>query len=903
MEGKKLPLFSDIPIEREEQDEFKIHTSYANTLYKIIESAPTPFSIGLFGKWGTGKTSIINLLKNKIISGKKHLFVYLDVWKYSKEPLKKWLLFEFQEQITQFIPEFKGYKYEGRDLKSHFEYEETWEEEKKTRINKGIVKTVFLIGVIAALIGITLFILAKSALSAFKNALMPLSGLSLFISVLFIGFRVMVYRMFNITADSLFATEKTMRTAVPTFSTEKFEKIFKDMVQKALSYREKDSKIVIVFDNLDRCEEETAIDTLSVIKTFMETKGCIYIIPCDDRAIIQYLKNLYTNNMRFGKDYLKKFFQLTIRIPELPRFDQEAYIDKLLNDIDFPLPNQAKEVISLFYGSKAPRQIKKSLNDLQGYLEIVKNLNREGVLTLNELNIAFLIKIIILSIEWPEFVEYLTLHPYALEEITEKIRKGETTEELKKYDAELFNFLKATQDIPTPENIKPYLFLKNLPYEKDPTFLAEIKENFAMENSDYFLKMLSRLPDEKKKLMIEALSDIASEWLASGKTMHIKNSARVLLEIWTQYKPIEELKPITIKLLRESILKTPTSELSPHNPLNMEKVLLVVEEVGPDQVHIILENYLKAIEETKRDEDKIGIFRELVKRCRLLSQDELRELSTLLVGIYRKNERLFASFVDIIETYGEDLKEKIISEEIIVSLAEKIKITPEDVVRYDLIKRLGGLYNKQVLENLIKKITATVDPLRSRGIDRENEFALSILRELPTKPLKDIDLTRLKENIVSHLKGSIIGIGKVSKEPWLNPLLKFKDLMGKDTDTIIEEQFYNLFYRQTINGISKIMDKIWEEERYKVILYKRIREIIRTKLGDDPNALLSKKELIEKFGAPWNIKYLPELINKRFTEEVKMGIEILEKAKEEGIIDEKLYGEIYEKLSPEKKDQ
>ncbi len=898
---KKIPLFSDIPIEKEEQDEFKIHSSYANTLYKVIESAPTPFSIGLFGKWGTGKTSIINLLKNKIVSGGKHLFVYLDVWKYSKEPLKKWLLFEFQEQISQFIPQFKDYKYEGRDLRSHFEYEETWEEEKKTKINKGIVKTVFLVGIFAALIGIILFVLAKSALSAFKNALIPLSGLSLFISVLFIGFRVMIYRMFNITADSFFATEKTVRTAVPTFSTEKFEKIFKDMVKKALSYRDGTGKIVIVFDNLDRCEEETAIETLSVIKTFMETKGCIYIIPCDDRAIIQYLKNIYTNNTRFGKDYLKKFFQLTIRIPELPKFDQEAYIDKLLNDIDFPLPKEAKEVISLFYGSKAPRQIKKSLNDLQGYLEIVKNLNKEGVLTLENLNIAFLIKVIILSIEWPAFVEYLTNHPYALEEITEKIRKGEEIHILEDYDPELFNFLKATQDIPTPENIKPYLFLKNLPYEKDPTFLAEIKENLAMENSDYFIKILDRLPQEKKKLLIEALSDIALEWFASGKIMHIKNSARVLLELWTQYGSIEELRPITIKLLRESILRTPLSEISIHNPLNMEKVLSVLGEIEPEQADIIVDTYIEAISHTKRDDDKADIFKEIVKRYKLLNQEKINKLSKIIEEVFLENERLFISFVDIIETYAEELKDILIKEEIIEELSKRIKIAPEEMIRYDLIKRLGGLSKKDVVGILIEKITDTIDPSRTKGMDRENEFALSILRDIPTDILKTRELKRLKENIILHLKGGIIGIGKVSKEPWLNALLKLKDIFGKDVDTIIEDQFYSLFYRQTINGISKIVDKIWEEERPKILSYKRIREIIRGKLGDDPNALMAKKELIKKFGTPWYIMYLPELVNKRFKEEVKMAISLLREAKENNEINEELYKKVYKEFMPDEK--
>ena len=38
---------------------------YAETLSEIISNSKTPFTIGLFGGWGVGKSSIIKTIKDK----------------------------------------------------------------------------------------------------------------------------------------------------------------------------------------------------------------------------------------------------------------------------------------------------------------------------------------------------------------------------------------------------------------------------------------------------------------------------------------------------------------------------------------------------------------------------------------------------------------------------------------------------------------------------------------------------------------------------------------------------------------------------------------------------------------------------------------------------------------------
>lgn len=58
-----------------------------------------PYNIALIGKWGLGKTSLLNLLKRKISSTCK--VIPINAWKYEKEDLKKVYLKELYSGIKK----------------------------------------------------------------------------------------------------------------------------------------------------------------------------------------------------------------------------------------------------------------------------------------------------------------------------------------------------------------------------------------------------------------------------------------------------------------------------------------------------------------------------------------------------------------------------------------------------------------------------------------------------------------------------------------------------------------------------------------------------------------------------------------------------------------------------------
>ena len=77
---------------------------YADNLEKAIVNAPKgkSFTIGLFGEWGSGKSSIIKTVHERLENPKnnKIKFVLYDAWKYSNDSFRRMFLLELQNALN-----------------------------------------------------------------------------------------------------------------------------------------------------------------------------------------------------------------------------------------------------------------------------------------------------------------------------------------------------------------------------------------------------------------------------------------------------------------------------------------------------------------------------------------------------------------------------------------------------------------------------------------------------------------------------------------------------------------------------------------------------------------------------------------------------------------------------------
>ena len=77
--------FKDCPITNSNED--KLNTSkYVNGLTEFIKICETPMTISIQGEWGSGKTSFMNMIKEKLLKDNfsEDNLIFVNVWKYAQ---------------------------------------------------------------------------------------------------------------------------------------------------------------------------------------------------------------------------------------------------------------------------------------------------------------------------------------------------------------------------------------------------------------------------------------------------------------------------------------------------------------------------------------------------------------------------------------------------------------------------------------------------------------------------------------------------------------------------------------------------------------------------------------------------------------------------------------------------
>jgi hypothetical protein len=395
---KKLFL-TDRALQNADNDEFG-HNDYSLLLEKLIREQPTPFNIGIFGKWGVGKSSIINLLKEKLKSEKKKFkFIDINVWKYNEMSLQRKFIFKIAEglNLSRDLEEINKEIYADREYETAL-----------LNIDE-ILKTVFntrsyalwslLISLVLLLVVRIINILDvdnELINNIFQTTediiLLPLVG-------------SLLYWIFEIIKKA------RLKLKIGKYdSQEQFEKKFIELIKK-----DKCKKIIFI-DDLDRCSKEKVVKTLETIKTFLDVESCIFIIACDDDIIkkaVNKTNELYNEyGINEGADYLEKFFQYTLRIPPFSVIDMKKYMHNLLeksNSDLIKLGSTLDDIIFIIINRniKSPRNAITAINEFSTSFVLAKTREKAQKSKLPDKkitnNLPILALVISIKLHFPEF--------------------------------------------------------------------------------------------------------------------------------------------------------------------------------------------------------------------------------------------------------------------------------------------------------------------------------------------------------------------------------------------------------------------------------------------------------------------------------------------------------------------
>ncbi|MGH7526421.1 MAG: P-loop NTPase fold protein, partial [Gemmatimonadales bacterium] len=100
---------SDWPLDDPEQDLLGV-SRHAEALARLIVAAPAPFTIGVYGEWGAGKTTFVQFVKHYLDraagAGSPPIFIHFEAWRYTTaDELWRALVLDIARAVYEIDPD------------------------------------------------------------------------------------------------------------------------------------------------------------------------------------------------------------------------------------------------------------------------------------------------------------------------------------------------------------------------------------------------------------------------------------------------------------------------------------------------------------------------------------------------------------------------------------------------------------------------------------------------------------------------------------------------------------------------------------------------------------------------------------------------------------------------------
>lgn len=393
------------------------HDQIAEHLAQIALGVQPPANVALYGRWGSGKTSVANFVRAEVDRHQAAEWVYFDAFKWSGAALKRHLL----TQVAKTLP---GHGFDPKALytdRTADRYELDWATLRTTVFSAAVLLGV--VGLIlAGAVGLTALI-DRWVHGAWAEQLTStvVASAALF-SVLGITLKTLL-------TGSLDSFKVTTSRAAPS-GEEQFEKTFCELVEPTTRAG---GRVVMFIDELDRCSATEVVETLEAVRTFLDVPGCVCIVAADkhvlehalSRAVRQETPADRTNPYyTSGSAYLEKVFAYQVMLPPaLPRRLTKLAVELVgdaggaWNDVEDP-----ERVVSVLIPThvRSMRRVKALLNAYAIAHRTLVHRCREGVVrgpvADRETELA---KWVCLQLEFPLFARELSTTPELTEQILE----------------------------------------------------------------------------------------------------------------------------------------------------------------------------------------------------------------------------------------------------------------------------------------------------------------------------------------------------------------------------------------------------------------------------------------------------------------------------------------------------
>jgi len=256
----KIPTFE--PITTADEDRLGYENA-SKKLAKMIDSTETPNTLGIYGVWGSGKTSLMNLIKIQLDKDSQYnqriSTVWFDVWKYEYEkdmPITYPLLHQIEKTLK------------SKNLKSFFV--------KNAKFFSALSLNLISLGA-STYLGNDLKSLSDNIDESMK----------------------IIYSKYENWVDNI----------------DDFKSEYEAKISDSLRNNKKE-KLVVFIDDMDRCLQENVLNLLEIMKNFLSVKNTLFVIGVDKRVLVDHINQKYPSlNRQYGEEYLNKIIPVSFNLP------------------------------------------------------------------------------------------------------------------------------------------------------------------------------------------------------------------------------------------------------------------------------------------------------------------------------------------------------------------------------------------------------------------------------------------------------------------------------------------------------------------------------------------------------------------------------------------------------------
>jgi hypothetical protein len=325
----------------------------AQALAQIVQLSEPRFAVGIFGGWGSGKSTLMDEIEQAVLGDEAAIVVRFNAWRYERE---SHLIVPLLDTIRSCLSEWAA---------------QPQHTEQKNRVND-ITRRIG--QVVRALVRSTTIEIGvpagpKLSLDAGK-AMDEMTGSSADIGS---------------TPQSLYFGAFQQLTAA-----------FADVQMAGIS------RIVVFVDDLDRCLPQQSLTILESMKLFFDMPGFIFIVGMDERVIESAVATKFAAQQPEGRnvdrglerDYLKKMFQVPYTLPPM----MAGQLDDLLawlslhgglgEDQRLDLHNRVRHYLRhvATEGRINPREVKRFINAYTLYRMVRPDLQPDTMLALQTID-------------------------------------------------------------------------------------------------------------------------------------------------------------------------------------------------------------------------------------------------------------------------------------------------------------------------------------------------------------------------------------------------------------------------------------------------------------------------------------------------------------------------------------